>query len=471
MESRTVRLLRLAAISIVLGIGVVEADRAAGAADPQASVGSEKEGPALRFEFPDMKIGVAEYDEGPTGTTVFYFPEAVKGAVDVRGGASGDVNAAALMDSYDAKMVQAVVFSGGSWYGLSAATRVANGIKDLKTAAGDVDFVAGVVGAIIYDVGGRRFSRVTPDDRLGKAALNDAREGWFPLGARGAGRFAMQGIYYRRGEGADTYANWPHSGQGGAVRAIGPTWIGVFTVVNALGTIVDRSGRVVRCKRNSAEACPLEADRLAAFAPIGGSARGRGGPTGNTTLTLVVTNQKLPYSALRRLAIQVHGSMNRAIQPFATEEDGDVLYAVTTDEVDNESLSPIDLGVLASELAWDAILSSVPPLPPTPVASKTKPDPNALAKFRGSYGFYGGGELVVGLDAGTLSAEFKGKGRIYFDPGRTYRLAAAQDGSFVLESAARDVVRFDGSDGTITGLTMNPGPWAIRAARTTGTAQ
>lgn len=43
-----------------------------------------KEGPSLRFDFPEMRVGIAEYDEGPTGTTVFYFPNSVKGAVDVR---------------------------------------------------------------------------------------------------------------------------------------------------------------------------------------------------------------------------------------------------------------------------------------------------------------------------------------------------------------------------------------------------
>lgn len=68
-------------------------------------------------------------DEGPTGTTVFYFPDGVKGAVDIRGGAPGTVNATVLMDSYESKLLQAVVFSGGSWYGLSAATGVANGIR------------------------------------------------------------------------------------------------------------------------------------------------------------------------------------------------------------------------------------------------------------------------------------------------------------------------------------------------------
>ena len=47
------------------------------------------EGPALSFDFPAVKIGVAEYEEGPTGTTVLYFPTPVLAAIDVRGGAPG----------------------------------------------------------------------------------------------------------------------------------------------------------------------------------------------------------------------------------------------------------------------------------------------------------------------------------------------------------------------------------------------
>lgn len=444
---------------------MVAAGTAAGQDSAQPIPKVYKEGPSLRFEFPAMRVGIAEYDEGPTGTTVFYFPNGVKGAVDVRGGAPGTVNATALMNSYESKMVQAVVFSGGSWYGLSAATGVANGIKELKAEEGNVDFIAGVVAAIIYDVGGRRYSRITPDDRLGKAALRSAAAGSFPLGARGAGRFAMQGVYYLRGEGADKYANWPHSGQGGAFRTIGPTKIGVFTVVNALGTIVDRNGRVVRCKRNLSDTdCSFITDKLKSFAPIGGSVDSKGGgATGNTTLTLVVTNQKLPFWALQRLAVQVHGSMNRAIQPFATEDDGDVLYAVTTDEVENKSLSYMDLNVIASELAWDAILKSIPDVPAEPAPLRTKPRDDQLRRYSGTYEFYGGNELTVSVEAGFLNAALKGNGRIYFDKDRKYRLTAAENGLFIIESPARDVVRFEESGGRITGLTVNPGLWAIHA--------
>lgn len=275
------------------------------------------DGLVLRFDFPGMNIGLADNEEGPTGTTVFYFPEGVMGACDVRGGATGTLNTHAVMDGYESRMIDAVVFSGGSWYGLSAATGVANEIKNIKAETGDVDHVSGVLGGIIYDVGDRRFSRVTPDDQLGCKALLSAKPDWFPLGARGSGRFAMQGDYfYSKEEGStDGYASWPHSGQGAAFASIGETKIAVFTVVNASGTIVDRNGQVVRCHRNiSGENCPSIEDLFKKTALIQKMhPKNEEGPTSNTTLTLVVTNQKLPFWALQRLATQVHTSMGRAI--------------------------------------------------------------------------------------------------------------------------------------------------------------
>jgi L-aminopeptidase/D-esterase-like protein len=82
----------------------------------------------------------------------------------------------------------------------------------------------------------------------------------------------------------------------------------------------------------------------------------------NTTLTVVVVNQRLTYAQLSRLAIQTHTSMARGIQPFHTEKDGDVLYAVTTGEVESAGLEFEELASYAAELAWDAVLSAVPPL-------------------------------------------------------------------------------------------------------------
>ena len=296
------------------------------------------DGPELRFDWPGLRIGVAEYEEGPTGCTIIHLPPGGAAcAIDVRGGSSG------TLGNYE--WTHAICFAGGSLYGLEATCGVA---AELLAARGhtvgwtEIELAAG---AIIYDFG-RRENSVYPDRELGRAALRAAREGAFPLGARGAGRSATVGKTF-------AYEEGEQSGQGGAFRQVGPTKIAVFTVVNAFGAIFDREGTVVRGHFDRATGTRIglvEAleSRLPRTVP------------GNTTLTAVLTNQRLDRRELRQLAAQVHSSLARAIQPFHALVDGDVLYAVTTGEVDNAALSSTSLGILASELAWDAVLASVP---------------------------------------------------------------------------------------------------------------
>ncbi|PZS08913.1 MAG: 6-aminohexanoate hydrolase, partial [Chloroflexi bacterium] len=136
----------------------------------------------------------------------------------------------------------------------------------------------------------------------------------------------------------------------------GQTKIAVFSVVNSIGAIVDRHGKTIRgnLDPNTGERQrPSEGfERVAAMSASST-------PPGNTTLTVVITNQRLDGWRLTQLARQVHASMARAIQPFHCLNDGDVLFAVTTDEVDDPQLHGSDLGALTSELAWDAVLASV----------------------------------------------------------------------------------------------------------------
>jgi 6-aminohexanoate-oligomer endohydrolase len=296
------------------------------------------DGPELRFDLPGLEIGVAEYEEGPTGCTVFHLPPGGAAcAVDVRGGSPGTIGA------YE--WTHAICLAGGSLYGLEAACGVAAELLAMRGYTVGWTEVELAFGAIIYDFG-RRANSIYPDRELGRAALRSAREGVFPLGARGAGRSATVGKTFSFEEGEP-------SGQGGAFRRIGETRIAVFTVVNAFGAIVDRDGTVVRGHRDPERGTrtplveALEA-RLPKAAP------------GNTTLTVVLTNQQLDPRSLRQLAVQVHASLARAIQPFHALVDGDVLCAATTNEVENEELTATSLGVVASELAWDAVLASVP---------------------------------------------------------------------------------------------------------------
>lgn len=295
----------------------------------------------LEFDFPGLQIGVAEYAEGPTGCTVFYFPNGAATAIDIRGGSVGTIG------NYEWN--HAICLAGGSLYGLEAATGVAAELFAMRGYSTKFDDIALVSGAILFDYR-RRDNAVYPDKRLGRVAIRSARTGVFPLGRHGAGCAASVG------KGLDfTHGEW--SGQGGAFWQSGVTKIAAFTVVNALGAIVNREGQVIRGNLD-----PNTGTRYHSMAELErrlNDAEGLNAPQANTTLTVVVTNQKIETGALKQFAKQVHTSMARAIQPFQTIFDGDTLYAVTINEIDNPSLNEVALGVIASEVVWDAVLSIV----------------------------------------------------------------------------------------------------------------
>jgi 6-aminohexanoate-oligomer endohydrolase len=299
------------------------------------------DGRELELDFPGLEIGVAEYDEGPTGCTVFLFGEGGHLSADVRGGSPGITGG-----GYE--WTHAICLAGGSLYGLEASAGVAAEIFRRRGYATGWTEIPLVTGAIIFDYGPRG-NAVYPDKDLGRAAVRAARAGRFPLGARGAGRSATVGKTFE-------FAGGEPAGQGAAFREVGPTKLAAFTVVNAVGAIVDRDGNVVRGHMDRATGSrtslvPGVEERLALGRPV--TPR-----SGNTTLTVVVTNQRLEGRPLRQLARQVHASLARAIHPFHALPDGDVLFAVSTDEVENPALDPTTLAVVASELAWDAVLAS-----------------------------------------------------------------------------------------------------------------
>ena len=291
---------------------------------------------SLEFDFPGLEIGVAEYAEGPTGCTVIHFPKVASMQIDVRGGSPGS-------SGEHLTAINAICFAGGSLYGLEASTGVAAELFAKRGYSTKWMDIALVSGAIIFDYG-RRQNAIYPDKELGRAAVRALRPGVFPMGAHGAGCSATAG----HGETAEL------SGQGAAFRKVGRTRIAVFTVVNAYGAIVDRRGNVVRGNRDSKGSRQHAADVVSATGAYYPPAEPR---SRNTTLTVVATDQRLDPLQLRSIARQVHTSMARAIQPFHSRWDGDILYACSTQTADDPALDEVSLGVVASELAWDAVLA------------------------------------------------------------------------------------------------------------------
>jgi L-aminopeptidase/D-esterase-like protein len=439
--------LRAAALGAILVAGAaVAADQAA------LEIATDRGERRLALDWPALRIGTAEYRGGPTGVTVFHFPQRALAAVDVRGGGPGTVNTDYLRLGYEIPELDAVVFAGGSWYGLESVTAVATALKDDGMRSGNWDNLALAVGAIIYDLGDRRLNEIYPDKRLAQAAFRAARSGSFPLGAEGAGRFARTGALVR----CNAY-----SGQGGAYRQIGDVKLAAFAVVNALGVVTKRDGRVAACYPRADWPADLRATELMAQFPESAAQA----PAGrNTTVSLVVTSQKLTYARLQRLAVQVHTSMARALQPFATEADGDVLYAVSTGEVDAgaKAMSTFELGIAASELMWDAVLSSVPEQPPAKVTAGPPLPAAALRRYAGEYEFSPFAKVAVTVSGATLSAQATGQRDVYAI-GRDVpvSLVPVALGEFAVPGRYPLRLRFDGEDE----LVINPGHWAQTGRR------
>jgi L-aminopeptidase/D-esterase-like protein len=261
---------------------------------------TEINGPVLQFDWPAIEIGIASYETGPTGVTVFRFPKRALGAVDVRGGAPGTIGTDGMRLGYERPSLDAVVFAGGSIYGLEAVTGVATALKDDGVRSGNWTDLAFVKGAIIFDLLGNRLNEIYPDKRLGQAALHALRPGIFPLGAQGVGRMPLQGGFF----GCDA-----HSGEGGAFLQVKQTKIAAFVVVNASGSITDRDGKLVKCNRAANWGRPARTSELLTHLPESGEPdwtppAEAGVPSQrNTTLSLIVTNAKLNWAALQRLAV------------------------------------------------------------------------------------------------------------------------------------------------------------------------
>ena len=305
----------------------------------------------LRFDFPEVRVGTAEYPQGPTGCTVFVFPKAYKGAIDIRGGAAAVRDGSALDPLNAYGVIDALVFAGGSSYGLDAASGVMERFLQLKKGSTHFDDIPAVAGAVIYDFTGRN-NNVFPDRKLGAEAFDVARANLVEIGRKGAGANATVGKYFGR--------NYLESnGQGAAFLQRGPVKVFVLTVVNAVGNILDRKGNVIRGsldpKSNTRFSIP---EKLLNTPP---DVEPHEVPKGNTTLTVLITNVRLSRGDLQRLAVMAHTGMGRTIEPFSTPYDGDTFIAVTSDSVDLPANMDIgDLGTLGVYAAQEAVLKSVP---------------------------------------------------------------------------------------------------------------
>lgn len=300
----------------------------------------------LTTNFQNLEVGVATNPAGPTGTTVFNFPNGAIGAIDMRGGAVAVRESSSIDENNSWGWLDALVLSGGSTLGLEAADGVAQEILKLRGGNVKFDTIPAVPAAIVYDFTGRE-TNAYPDKELGAQAFKARQKNKVPYGQVGGGSHVWVGKWFKE-------LKYERSGQGAAYFEKNGIKILVVTVLNAVGNILDKDGKVIKGSLNEETGERISiAERIKEkmdAEPV----------LGNTTITAVITNIKFDRLELKRLAIMAHTSMAKVIDPFHTPADGDVLFAVSTRETDKpENFSVSTAGVLASDLLHTAVWRAV----------------------------------------------------------------------------------------------------------------
>lgn len=297
-----------------------------------------------------IRVGHHTLTERPTGCTVIVVEDGATGGVSVRGSAPGTRETDLLDPSNIVEQVHAIVFSGGSAFGLDAASGVMRYLEERKIGFpfGGA-FVPIVPGAVLFDlpIGGKPLIR--PDASCGYAAAKGATDGAVAEGSVGAGAGATVGKFGGSGGSA------MKGGIGTAsITLPGGLTVAALVAVNAAGDIIDPStGQVVAGKRTADGRSFADARKLLR---TGTTVTER--PGENTTLGLIATNARLTKSQARKIADMAHDGFARAIVPAHTMNDGDTIFAIGTGSFTGEANVTI-IGSLGAEMIADAILRAV----------------------------------------------------------------------------------------------------------------
>ena len=300
-----------------------------------------------------IKVGHHTLAERPTGCTVILVDgEGVAGGVSQRGGAPGTRETDLLDPVNTVDRVNAVVLSGGSSYGLDAATGTVRWLEERKIGwpVGQSGVVPIVPAAILFDLpfGGKPNIRPTAD--CGYRAAEAATAGPVEEGNVGAGTGATVG---KMGGG--------RSMKGGigsaAIRLPNGLVVAAIVAVNSVGDIVDpNTGQVVAGVRTEDGKGLADVRKLLRSGAIGRRPPPRAGE--NTTIGLVATNARLTKTEVNRVALMADDGFARAIVPAHTPGDGDTVFALATGRWQGETNVGI-IGALASEAMAEAIVRAV----------------------------------------------------------------------------------------------------------------
>ena len=302
----------------------------------------------IRFcDIEDIKLGHCHNEKGGTGCSVVICGKGATGGVDVRGGSPGTRETDLLNPSEMVDKINAVMLSGGSAFGLDAASGVMEYLEN-KNVGFDVTVtkVPIVCQAVLFDLPFGDY-KIRPNKAMGIEACqnsetyNDDINGNIGAGF-GATVGKFLGLDYAMKGGLGTYA-----------VQVGGLKVGAIVAVNCLGDVIDPSnsniiaGAYDREKNNF-----LNTEKL-----IINSIENPKNPfKGNTTIGIIVTNADFDKAQATKVASMAHNGYARTMRPAHTMFDGDTIFTMCTNKVKSDVTT---VGMIAAQVMEKAILRGV----------------------------------------------------------------------------------------------------------------
>lgn len=319
---------------------------ATAAAVPSLSAGAPDQGSIT--DIPGVRVGHFTDSRRPTGCTVVLFDDGAVGGVDVRGSAPGTRETDLLHPLNTVQQINAILLSGGSAFGLDAATGVMRFLeehgKGLRVGPYTVPIVPA---AILFDLG-LGDGKIRPDADAGYAACKNAAKK-VEQGNVGAGAGATVGKMFGAGSAMK-------SGLGTASVQLANSGLIVAAIVavNAVGDILDaQSGKLLVGARTE----DGKALRNSMKSMMSG-ANSNAHPGSNTTIGVVATNATLTKSEVNKVAQMAHDGLARSIAPVHTAMDGDTVFAAATGGFTSK-VDVSKVGALAAEALARAVKQAV----------------------------------------------------------------------------------------------------------------
>jgi L-aminopeptidase/D-esterase-like protein len=293
-----------------------------------------------------LKVGHASNYEGYTGCTVILCEEGATCGIDIRGSASGTRQVDALSINHIVEHVHAILLSGGSSFGLDAATGVMRFLEE-KGIGFDVGptKIPIVPTAVIFDIFfGDPMAR--PTREMGYEACKNAKDS-VEEGSIGVGVGAAVGKLFE--------ISRAMKGGVGTSSVVMPDGLTVasLVVVNAFGDIIDNvTGKIIAGARLAPESMEF-ANTVESIKK--GAVKKQFGLV-NTTLGVVATNAKFNKRDITKIAQMAQGGLIKTISPVHTTFDGDLVFALATGECEAD-LNLV--GVLGEFVIAEAIKRAV----------------------------------------------------------------------------------------------------------------